>query len=31
MQGISLLANCFRDAKLVVDESKRINAWIDTL
>jgi TetR/AcrR family transcriptional regulator, transcriptional repressor for nem operon len=31
MQGVSLLANCFRDSKLVVEEGKRLNAWIDTL
>ena len=31
LQGVSLLANCFRDSKLVVEEGKRLNAWIDTL
>ncbi len=31
MQGISLLANCFRDPNIVVEEGKRLNAWIDTL
>jgi hypothetical protein len=28
---VSLLANCFRDPHLVVEEGKRLNAWIDTL
>lgn len=31
LQGVSLLANCFRDPNLVVEEGKRLNAWIDTL
>lgn len=31
LQGISLLANCFRDPNLVVEEGKRLNTWIDTL
>ena len=31
LQGVSLLANCFRDSKLVVEEGKRLNTWIDTL
>jgi len=31
LQGVSLLANCFRDPHLVVEEGKRLNAWIDTL
>ncbi len=29
LQGISLLANCFRDTNLVMDEGKRLKAWID--
>lgn len=31
LQGVSLLANCFRDPNVVVEEGKRLNAWIDTL
>lgn len=31
LQGVSLLANCFRDPSVVLDEGKRLNAWIDTL
>jgi TetR/AcrR family transcriptional regulator, transcriptional repressor for nem operon len=31
LQGVSLLANCFRDPTVVVDEATRLNAWIDTL
>jgi hypothetical protein len=31
LQGVSLLANCLRDSKLVVEEGKRISAWIDVL
>ena len=31
LQGVSLLANCLRDPNLVVEEGKRLNAWIDTL
>ncbi len=31
LQGISLLANCFRDPGVVIKEADRLNAWIDTL
>jgi AcrR family transcriptional regulator len=31
LQGVSLLANCFRDSNVVIEEGKRLNAWIDTL
>lgn len=31
LQGISLLTNCFRDPNLVVNEGKRLSAWLDTL
>jgi AcrR family transcriptional regulator len=31
LQGVSLLANCFRDPAVVTEEAKRLNAWIDTL
>ncbi len=31
LQGVSLLANCFRDSKLVVEEGKRLSTWIDGL
>jgi AcrR family transcriptional regulator len=31
LQGVSLLANCFRDPNLVVREAKQLNAWIDAL
>jgi TetR/AcrR family transcriptional repressor of nem operon len=31
LQGVSLLANCFRDPQLVLGEGKRLKAWIDTL
>jgi TetR/AcrR family transcriptional regulator, transcriptional repressor for nem operon len=31
LQGVSLLANCFRDANLVSREAEQLNAWIDTL
>jgi AcrR family transcriptional regulator len=31
LQGVSLLANCFRDSRLVSEEGKRLSAWIDTL
>jgi hypothetical protein len=31
LQGISLLANCFRDPSVVVEEARRLSAWIDTL
>lgn len=30
LQGISLLANCFRDSSVVTRETERLNAWIDT-
>jgi len=29
LQGVSLLANCFRDPGLVLREAKQLNAWID--
>lgn len=31
LQGVSLLANCFRDPNLVVREAEQLNAWIDSL
>jgi TetR/AcrR family transcriptional repressor of nem operon len=31
LQGVSLLANCFRDPNLVVEEGRRLNGWLDTL
>ena len=31
LQGVSLLANCFRNSNIVIEEGKRLNAWIDTL
>jgi AcrR family transcriptional regulator len=31
MQGISLLANAFRDSAIVVREAEHLNAWIDSL
>jgi AcrR family transcriptional regulator len=31
LQGVSLLANCFRDPNVVLEEGKRLNAWIDAL
>ena len=31
LQGVSLLANCFRDPNLVVREARQLNAWIDAL
>lgn len=31
LQGVSLLANCFRDPGLVDREADRLKAWIDTL
>jgi TetR/AcrR family transcriptional repressor of nem operon len=31
LQGVSLLANCFRDPNLVIEEGKRLNAWIEAL
>lgn len=31
MQGVSLLANCFRDPSVVIKEAERLNAWIDAL
>jgi len=31
LQGISLLANCLRDPRLVLDEATRLSAWIDGL
>jgi AcrR family transcriptional regulator len=31
LQGVSLLANCLRDPKLVVREAEQLNAWIDAL
>jgi hypothetical protein len=31
LQGVSLLANCFRDPPLVLEEAALLNAWIDSL
>jgi len=31
LQGVSLLANCFRDPNVVVREAKYLKAWIDEL
>jgi TetR/AcrR family transcriptional regulator, transcriptional repressor for nem operon len=31
LQGVSLLANCYRDPGLVLREAKQLNAWIDGL
>ena len=31
LQGISLLANCFRDPSVVIKEARRLSAWIDSL
>ncbi len=31
LQGVSLLANCFRDSNLVVLEAEHLNNWIDSL
>jgi hypothetical protein len=31
LQGVSLLANCFRDPALVLQEAQQLNAWIDSL
>lgn len=31
LQGVSLLANCFRDPSLVLQEARQLNAWIDSL
>lgn len=31
LQGVSLLANCFRDPSVVIKEAERLNAWIDSL
>lgn len=31
IQGVSLLANCFRDHALVVEEAQHLNTWIDSL
>jgi AcrR family transcriptional regulator len=31
LQGVSLLANCLRDSKLVEQEARLLTAWIDTL
>lgn len=31
LQGVSLLANCFRDPNLVLNEGKRLRSWIDTI
>jgi TetR/AcrR family transcriptional regulator, transcriptional repressor for nem operon len=30
LQGVSLLANCFRDPTLVLREAEQLNAWIDS-
>lgn len=29
LQGVSLLANCFRDPGLVLHEAEQLNTWID--
>jgi AcrR family transcriptional regulator len=29
LQGVSLLANCFRDPAIVTREARQLNAWID--
>ncbi len=31
LQGVSLLANCFRDPGVVIKEAKRLSTWIDSL
>jgi AcrR family transcriptional regulator len=31
LQGVSLLANCFRDPSVVTKEAEHLNAWIDAL
>ena len=31
LQGVSLLANCFRDPSMVIKEAERLSAWIDSL
>src|SRR5262249_224352 len=31
LQGVSLLANCFRDPAAVIKEAQHLNAWIETL
>jgi TetR/AcrR family transcriptional repressor of nem operon len=31
LQGVSLLANCFRDPGVVIKEAERLKAWIDGL
>lgn len=31
LQGVSLLANCFRDPTIVADEATRLTAWIEAL
>jgi TetR/AcrR family transcriptional regulator, transcriptional repressor for nem operon len=31
LQGVSLLANCFRDPSVVIKEAELLSAWIDSL
>jgi hypothetical protein len=31
LQGVSLLANCFRDQNLFLNEGERLKSWIDTI